>query len=228
MRPAGSPSALFPGQFAELVGNRLAGAFDDLADQWAEQHAGHGSNQLRRVVPKPLKRPADATGIGSLGDYRALKLSGLRQGRLAPVGRGLLGNRGPQADEDRTQVGGLLRRAADDIVKIRNEKFPPTMRCAGSIFKNFLIAGLPSDVAAQVPELVVREGKIPAAWFLEQIGAKGMTRGDIQVASYHANLVYNRGAGTAADLCALIDELKARVRDRFGIQAEEEVQYVGF
>ena len=71
------------------------------------------------------------------------------------------------------------------------------------------------------------EGKVPAAWFLEQVGAKGMRRGQIQVAAYHANLVYNDGAGTAADLCALVDELKTRVRERFGIVLEEEVQFVG-
>jgi len=81
-------------------------------------------------------------------------------------------------------------------------------------------------VAARVPAKVVREGKIPAAWFLEQVGAKGMQRGGIQVADYHANLIYNAGDGTARDLCALIAELKQRVRDRFAIEVEEEVQYV--
>jgi UDP-N-acetylmuramate dehydrogenase len=114
------------------------------------------------------------------------------------------------------------------ILQVRNEKFPPTMKCAGSIFKNFLLRELPPAVAAGVPEGVVREGKIPAAWFLEQVGAKGMRRGDIHVAGYHANLIYNAGQGTARDLCDLIGELKHRVRARFGIAVEEEVQYVGF
>jgi UDP-N-acetylmuramate dehydrogenase len=121
-----------------------------------------------------------------------------------------------------------LRKTADDIVKVRNEKFPVTMKCAGSIFKNFLLAELPPDVAATVPEKVIREGKVPAAYFLEQVGAKGMLRGDIHVATYHANLIYNAGGGSAADLCALIAELKARVRREFGVELEEEVQYVGF
>ena len=35
-----------------------------------------------------------------------------------------------------------------------------------------------------------------------------MTRGDIHVATYHANLLYNAGAGTAADLRALIADLR--------------------
>jgi len=120
-----------------------------------------------------------------------------------------------------------LQKISADIVKVRNEKFPPTMKCAGSIFKNFLLRDLPDGVAAQVPATVVREGKIPAAWFLEQVGSKGARLGDIQVATYHANLIYNDGAGTALDLCALIADLKQRVRDRFGIEVEEEVQYVG-
>jgi len=121
-----------------------------------------------------------------------------------------------------------LRKTADGILSVRNEKFPVTMKCAGSIFKNLLLKDLPGAAAAAVPPATVREGKIPAAWFLEQVGAKGMRRGDIHVADYHANLIYNGGAGTASDLRALIAELQARVRERFGIELEEEVQYVGF
>ena len=120
-----------------------------------------------------------------------------------------------------------LRRTSADILTVRNQKFPVTMKCAGSIFKNLLWDDLPPAVAAAVPAAAVREGKVPAAWFLEQVGAKGMRRGDIHVADYHANLIYNAGAGTAADLCALIAELKDRVRARFGLELEEEVQYVG-
>ena len=120
-----------------------------------------------------------------------------------------------------------LQQISADILKVRNEKFPPTMKCAGSIFKNFLVRDLPPEVAAQVPEKVVREGKIPAAWFLEQVGARGMQLGGIHVATYHANLIYNAEQGTARELGEVIGELKRRVRERFGIEVEEEVQYVG-
>ena len=120
-----------------------------------------------------------------------------------------------------------LEKISADILKVRNEKFPPTMKCAGSIFKNFLARELPPDVAALVPAAVVREGKIPAAWFLEQVGARGMEVGGIHVAAYHANLIYNADGGTARELGQVIGELKRRVRERFGIEVEEEVQYVG-
>jgi UDP-N-acetylmuramate dehydrogenase len=121
-----------------------------------------------------------------------------------------------------------LARAAKEILDIRNAKYPPEMRCAGSIFKNLLLAELPADVGAQVPERVIREGKVPSAWFLEEVGAKGMVRGGIRVADYHANLIYNAGGGTASQICEIIDELKQRVWRRFALELEEEVQYVGF
>ena len=123
---------------------------------------------------------------------------------------------------------GPLRATADKILATRNQKYPPAMKCAGSIFKNYLLAELPAPVAARLPSNVVIEGKVPSAWFLEQVGAKGMRVGDIQVADYHANLIYNDGKGTARDLVAVIQELKRRVTERWAIPLEEEVQYVGF
>jgi UDP-N-acetylmuramate dehydrogenase len=120
-----------------------------------------------------------------------------------------------------------LREKAEGIVTVRNQKFPVTMKCAGSIFKNLLVAELPETVASVVPPAVIREGKIPSAWFLEQVGAKGFRNGGIEVADYHANLIYNTGQGTAVELTAVIGELKRRVLERFGLELEEEVQYVG-
>jgi UDP-N-acetylmuramate dehydrogenase len=102
------------------------------------------------------------------------------------------------------------------------------MKCAGSIFKNLILAELAPSVAGRVPAGVIREGKVPSAWFLEQVGGKGMADGDIRVADYHANLIYNAGRGTAAQVRAIVSELKSRVLRDFGLQLEEEVQYVGF
>lgn len=121
-----------------------------------------------------------------------------------------------------------LRAKANDILDIRNAKYPPTMKCAGSIFKNLILAELEPHVREVVPERAIIEGKVPSAWFLEQVEAKGMRRGDIHVAGYHANLIYNGGEGTSQQVREIIDELKARVIERFGLELEEEVQYVGF
>ena len=116
---------------------------------------------------------------------------------------------------------------ADGILKVRNEKYPPTMRCAGSIFKNLIFAELPEAVRSEVPERVIREGKVPSAYFLELAGAKGMVLGGVRVADYHANLIYNAVGGTAQQVRELIGTLKRRVRERCGLELEEEVQYLG-
>ena len=121
-----------------------------------------------------------------------------------------------------------LRATADEIFRIRLAKYPADMKCAGSIFKNLLLAELPEPVRRQVPERVIREGKVPSAYFLEQVGAKGIQNGGIRVADYHANLIYNLGHGTASELCEIVSCLKSRVRERFGLELEEEVQYIGF
>ena len=121
---------------------------------------------------------------------------------------------------------GALRTTADEIMKIRNAKYPPSMHCAGSIFKNLILSQLPEQVRAQIPAGVIREGKVPSAYFLERAGAKGMVNGAIRVADYHANLIYNEGGASAADLRQLIEILKSRVQDLFGLELKEEVQYV--
>jgi len=121
-----------------------------------------------------------------------------------------------------------MRKKAEEILAIRNRKYPPDMKCAGSIFKNLFWDSLPPQAQQAAPPEIVKGGKVPAAWFLEQAGAKGLARGGVRVSTEHANTLYNAGGGTAADFCALAAELKRRVRERFGIELEEEVQYIGF
>ena len=119
-----------------------------------------------------------------------------------------------------------LQATAAGILKIRNQKYPPAMRCAGSIFKNLLWEQLPAALQARVPANVVREGKVPSAYFLEQAEAKGLRDGPIRVADYHANLIYNEGGGTARQVHDLISELKRRVHHKFDLELEEEFQFV--
>jgi UDP-N-acetylmuramate dehydrogenase len=121
-----------------------------------------------------------------------------------------------------------LEKTAAGIREIRDRKYPPAMACAGSIFKNRIVAELPANAQAELPGAIVKGGKAPSAWFLEQVGAKGLSNGGIRVTEGHANTLYNAGGGTAAQFVELVGELKRRVRERFGFELEEEVQYMGF
>ena len=121
----------------------------------------------------------------------------------------------------------LSARAAE-ILALRNAKYPEQMMCAGSIFKNLIFSELPAAAQTSVPPGLVKGGKVPSAWFLEQAGTKGLSVGGLHVAEYHANLIYHDGGGTASQAVALIADLKERVRDLHGIELEEEVQFLGF
>ena len=102
-------------------------------------------------------------------------------------------------------------RIAENLTK-RKKKHPPwDVPCAGSYFKN----------------PVLPDGKrIPAAYFLDKVGAKGLTVGGATVFSDHANFIINQQAATAKDILSLARELKERVKQKFGIELEEEVIFL--
>ena len=72
----------------------------------------------------------------------------------------------------------------------------------------------------------IRDGKIPAGYLLEAVGAKGMRQGGVYVADFHGNLLINDGHGTYRDTVALATKLKRLVQKKFGIMLEEEVRYM--
>jgi len=48
------------------------------------------------------------------------------------------------------------------------------------------------------------------------------------VSDIHANFIVNLGKATAENVIILIGIIKEKVRGQFGIQLQEEIQYVGF
>lgn len=71
--------------------------------------------------------------------------------------------------------------------------------------------------------------KIGAGWFIDQAGLKGYKIGGAQVSGEHANFVVKvDDTARAEHVIMLISYVKQQVRDKFGIQLQEEVQYVGF
>jgi UDP-N-acetylmuramate dehydrogenase len=67
-----------------------------------------------------------------------------------------------------------------------------------------------------------------SAWqLIDAVGLRGERRGDAQVSEKHCNFFLNLGRARAADVCALMDEARRRVRERFGIELENEIELVG-
>jgi UDP-N-acetylmuramate dehydrogenase len=66
------------------------------------------------------------------------------------------------------------------------------------------------------------------AWQLvDEAGCRGLRRGDAQVSEKHTNFLLNLGAATSADIEALGEEVRAKVKDTAGVELEWEIQRVG-
>ena len=50
----------------------------------------------------------------------------------------------------------------------------------------------------------------------------------MKISLEHANFIVNTGHGKAEEVIMLISYIKQQVRDKLGVQLEEEVQYFGF
>ncbi len=92
-------------------------------------------------------------------------------------------------------------------IRICNEKRrasqPLGQKSAGCIFKN------PPGASA---------GRM-----IDELGLKGFSVGDARVSDRHANFFINAGKASAADMLALIADIRERVRGAYGVTLENEV-----
>lgn len=119
---------------------------------------------------------------------------------------------------------------------------------AGAVVVDALFAGVPGDPAAIGAEMdriaAEREASQPLrsrtggstfknpeghkAWALvDAAGCRGLRRGDAQVSEKHCNFLLNLGEATSADIEALGEEVRAKVKAQSGIDLEWEIQRVG-
>ena len=66
-----------------------------------------------------------------------------------------------------------------------------------------------------------------AGYLIEQVGLKGERYGQAQFSPKHANFMMNLGGATASDVRHLMDLARARVKERFGIELEPEIEFIG-
>lgn len=95
----------------------------------------------------------------------------------------------------------------DRIAAAREESQPLRSKTGGSTFKN-------------------PEGR--KAWALiDAAGCRGLRRGDAQVSEKHCNFLLNLGNASSADIEALGEDVRAKVKAQSGVALEWEIQRVG-
>ena len=95
----------------------------------------------------------------------------------------------------------------DKITESREATQPVKSRTGGSTFKN-----PPGHKAWQL---------------IDAAGCRGLVIGDAQVSEMHCNFLINRGQASAAEIEALGEEVRRRVRETSGVELEWEIKRIG-
>lgn len=219
----------------------LSGAFEEIVFEWEAGHVDAGG-----AAPLPVvARRAAAAGLGGLEFYvgipgtvgGAVRMNAAGHGRetreVLVVARVLdlataevrdagveeldLAYRRSALRPDEVVLGARLAAAPDDpaacgqrlaeVVRWRREHQPGGAN-AGSVFRN-----PPGDVAGRL---------------VDACGLKGARVGGATVSEKHANFIVADPGATAADVRALIEQVRSAVAAETGVVLETELRMIGF
>ena len=117
-----------------------------------------------------------------------------------------------------------LKVEIEEHLRWRKAGTPFNEPCCGSVFRNPV---WPTSDGEKRGREGRDEGPRTAGQLIEAVGMKGFRVGGAEVSHLHANYIVNTGGATAGDVLAVIDAVRGRVEDEFGVVLELEVRVVG-
>jgi UDP-N-acetylmuramate dehydrogenase len=171
-------------------------------------HFGH------RLISELIASVRLCTRDGAVADVAARDMGfGYDRSRLQTTGEVLLSADFVVGAADPAR----LREAAKQSLAYRKRTQPLDMPSAGCVFQN------PVPEQDRVPDGIPWS----AGALVDRAGLKGAAIGGARVSPTHGNFIVNDGHATAADIRRLIEECRAEVRTRFGVELREEIVYLG-
>jgi UDP-N-acetylmuramate dehydrogenase len=101
-----------------------------------------------------------------------------------------------------------VRARVSELLAQRKAAQPTNKRTFGSVFKN-------------------PDGERGAGRLIEECGLKGHRIGGALISPRHANFIENSDGATSADCLALMAEARSQVHERFGVELQHEVRFLG-
>jgi UDP-N-acetylmuramate dehydrogenase len=127
-----------------------------------------------------------------------------------------------------------ITKVRDAVLKLRGAKgmlLGQGIKSAGSFFMNPILDRSTADkLPSDAPRWPMPDGRIKtsAAWLMEHAGvSKGDQLAGAQISPKHVLALSNAGDATAKDLIELARSAQEKVRTKFGIVLQSEVQLVG-
>ncbi|MDO8467301.1 MAG: UDP-N-acetylmuramate dehydrogenase [bacterium] len=121
-----------------------------------------------------------------------------------------------------------IKKLIDEKIKYRQDRQPLEYPNIGSIFKNVDVHKASAEVVEACKAVIKTDPfpVIPTAHLINEAGLKNQQIGQAMVSPKHPNFIINLGGATAEDVKALIKVVKSTVKEKFGVDLEEEVIYV--
>ncbi|MCH8049052.1 hypothetical protein IIC44_03070, partial [Patescibacteria group bacterium] len=117
---------------------------------------------------------------------------------------------------------------AKEHTKYREERHPLEYPNAGSIFKNCDFKKFSKKLQKELSHVVKVDPfpVVPTAYLISQAQLKGLRVKMAEVSRKHPNYMVNRGGATAKDVMLLIEKVKRRIKKKFFIELQIEVELV--
>jgi UDP-N-acetylmuramate dehydrogenase len=127
-----------------------------------------------------------------------------------------------------------IKAISDAVISIRSSKLPnpKIIGNAGSFFKNPEVSvETYNRLKSEFPNIVAypldnSNYKLAAGWLIEQSGLKGMRIGDAGVHNLQALVLVNYGNAKGNDIFNLSTEVLEKVKDKFDVDLEREVNII--
>jgi len=197
----GAPNAvcLHRARAAGLGGLGFASAIPGTVGGGVRMNAGAYGREWRDVLVDALVVDAEGARTLSVEELDlSYRHSGLRPGEVVAQARFRLEPSDPES----------VKTLVAELLAARKATQPTNKRTFGSVFKN-------------------PGGAMGAGRLIEECGLKGYRSGGAVISPRHANFIENAGGATSADAIGLMAEARRRVHERFGIELEHEVRFLG-
>ncbi|TXH05491.1 MAG: UDP-N-acetylmuramate dehydrogenase [Candidatus Moraniibacteriota bacterium] len=110
-----------------------------------------------------------------------------------------------------------LWEVATAAVKRRSSTQPLGLPSSGCMFKNITLA---DRMRLGVPTA-------SAGYLIDKAGLKGLRVGGAVVSDVHANFIINDGSASSRDVSNLVEDIKQKIKEKFGVSLVEEVIKIG-
>ena len=142
-------------------------------------------------------------------------------------------------NRDQIILSATLRLAKGNVEQIKSQvaeniarrlsKQPKGVMSAGSFFKNPQVFDQALiEKFEKMNNVKAKDHKLPAGWLIDQAELTGKKVDGAMVSLQHGNFIVNTGSAKAENIIILASLIKQKVRNIFGVELEEEVEYVGF